>query len=156
MISSLTIQSLKCEYQSRLLGSDVATPRFSWMLETANRRGVVQVAYQLQLKKQEDDYSASVWDTGRVQSDQSLHCVYEGPALESLQSYRFRVRHGIMQAMNLLGATKGRSSLDCGFRIGKQTGLRRKHQPFRLIRKLRFYFVKALTSIPISSMDGSM
>ncbi|WP_419876455.1 family 78 glycoside hydrolase catalytic domain [Candidatus Pristimantibacillus sp. PTI5] len=91
-MSSLTIQSLKCEYQSRLLGSDVATPRFSWMLETGNRRGVLQAAYQLQLKKQEDDYSDPVWDTGRVESDQSLHCVYEGPALESRQSYRIRVK----------------------------------------------------------------
>ncbi|WP_442956397.1 family 78 glycoside hydrolase catalytic domain [Paenibacillus sp. YIM B09110] len=91
-MSNLTIESLTCEYHNYLLGSDVATPRFSWMLATGNRRGVVQVAYQLQLKKQEDDYSAPVWDTGRCESDQSLHCMYEGPALETRQSYRFRVK----------------------------------------------------------------
>lgn len=92
MIASLTIEALKVEYHHRLLGSNVSNPRFSWMLKSDNHRGVMQVAYQLQLRKQEDDYSALLWDTGRIESEQSLHCEYNGPALLTRQSYRFRVK----------------------------------------------------------------
>jgi Alpha-L-rhamnosidase N-terminal domain./Bacterial alpha-L-rhamnosidase. len=92
MPASLTIEALKCEYNHHLLGTQVRNPRFSWMLNSDNCRGVMQVAYQLQLRKQDDTYTALLWDTGRIDSDQSLHIEYAGPALESRQSYRFRVK----------------------------------------------------------------
>ncbi|MDQ6417946.1 family 78 glycoside hydrolase catalytic domain [Paenibacillus sp. LHD-117] len=91
-MSILKIQSLTCEYHTRLIGSDVAAPRFSWILETGNRRAVTQVAYRMQLTTQEGNYSAPIWDTGRVESDQSIHCEYGGPVLVPRQMYRFRVK----------------------------------------------------------------
>ncbi|WP_424767857.1 family 78 glycoside hydrolase catalytic domain [Paenibacillus sp. sgz302251] len=91
-MSIFHIQSLTCEYHTRLIGSDIAAPRFSWILETGDRRAVTQVAYRIQVTAQSDDYSAPLWDSGRVESNQSIHCEYKGPALESRQRYRFRVK----------------------------------------------------------------
>ena len=80
-----------------------AQPRFSWRLidseESDRRRGVVQRAYQLQLRSLHDRPSSPSlrWDSGRVPSNRSLHVPYTGPALSSDRSYEWRLRHWTAQ-----------------------------------------------------------
>jgi alpha-L-rhamnosidase len=83
---------LRCEYKVDPVGIDVRRPRLSWQL-TADGRGVVQAAYQVRVAEDEAELAADpLWDTGRVESDQSIHVEYEGPALASGQRYYWQVR----------------------------------------------------------------
>jgi alpha-L-rhamnosidase len=86
--------NLRCEYRTNPLGLDITAPRFSWHVSDP-RRGAVQSAYQILaatdlhvLKKDQ----GTVWDSGKVDSDQSVHVVYGGPALESGHRYFWKVR----------------------------------------------------------------
>jgi alpha-L-rhamnosidase len=86
--------SLRCEYLTNPLGMDVPRPRFSWELESAVR-GAGQSAYQVivasspeKLAKLEGD----VWDSGRVESKQTVQIEYGGAPLVSNQRYHWTVR----------------------------------------------------------------
>ena len=81
--AAATVTSLRCEDRIEPLGIDVAKPRFSWKMES-NQRGEVQTAYQLIVE--------GVWDSGVVQSSQSIQVEYGGPALLSSKDYRWKVR----------------------------------------------------------------
>lgn len=83
---------LRCEYKVDPLGLDVRQPRLSWQL-VASGRGVVQSAYQIRVAERAEGLAANpIWDTGRVASDQSIHVVYEGPAVQSGRRYYWQVR----------------------------------------------------------------
>jgi alpha-L-rhamnosidase len=84
----LTVQDLRCEYHRNPLGIDARQPRLSWRL-SAEHRGAVQSAYQVQVEDQEGN---ELWDTGKVAGDRSIHVRYEGPPLRSGQRYTWRVR----------------------------------------------------------------
>ena len=89
-----SVSGLRCEYKADPIGIDVLQPRFSWQLESAGR-GVVQTAYQIQTAGSPDGFDskqALIWDTGRVDSDQSIHVVYQGPPVGSSTRYFWRVR----------------------------------------------------------------
>ena len=88
----VSLTDLRCEYQVDPLGIDALRPRMSWQL-TAEGRGVVQSAYQVRVAKTETELStAPIWDTGRVDSDRSIHVVYDGPPPVSGQRYYWQVR----------------------------------------------------------------
>jgi alpha-L-rhamnosidase len=88
----VSVTNLRCEYKVDPLGIDVRQPRLSWEL-TAGGRGVVQTAYQLRVAEGEPELAASpIWDSGRIVSDQSIHVVYEGPALMTGRRYSWQVR----------------------------------------------------------------
>jgi len=88
----VSLTYLRCEYAVDPIGIDVMQPRLSWQL-VASERGVVQSAYQVRVAETEAGLAAgTVWDTGKVVSDQSIHVVYRGPALESGQRYYWQVR----------------------------------------------------------------
>ena len=77
--------NLRCEYQTAPLGLDVAQPRLSWYVND-HRRGAVQTAYQILVAATPEYLQTGerlVWDTGKVDSDQSIHVEYQGPPLES-------------------------------------------------------------------------
>lgn len=85
------VDCLTCEYRSELLGSDVRNPRFAWQLKSS-RRGTRQVAYRLQVSGPNGDFSAPIWDTGRIESDQSIQVEYNGPDLAPRTRYYYRVK----------------------------------------------------------------
>jgi alpha-L-rhamnosidase len=88
----VSLTYLRCEYKVDPLGIDVRQPRLSWQI-SAEGRGVVQTAYQVRVAETEAGLAGSpIWDTGRVDSDQSIHVAYEGPALASGQRYYWQVR----------------------------------------------------------------
>src|SRR5690349_2972220 len=80
---------LRCEYLVDPLGIDVQKPRFYWKLDYYNPdmrrlKDLRQTAYQVlvasdpgKLGKNEGD----VWDSGVVQSGETIHIEYAGKAL---------------------------------------------------------------------------
>ncbi len=83
----VTLHALTCEHFPNPLGIDTLTPRLSWQLQ-ANQRGTQQSAYQIQVSSN----GASIWNTDKVTSTQSLHIPYAGPPLQAGQRCTWRVR----------------------------------------------------------------
>lgn len=86
--------NLRCEYEWNPIGIDVARPRLSWEVSDS-RRGARQAAYRIIVSPAEylvADGKGTLWDTGRVKSDQSIHVVYGGPALNARLRYYWSVR----------------------------------------------------------------
>ena len=95
--SPLTPGDLRCEFLSDPLGIDVAEPRLSWVLQSSDvaARGEAQTAYRIlvastpeRLAKDEGD----LWDSGRVESDRSIHVAYAGKPLASHARCHWKVR----------------------------------------------------------------
>lgn len=92
--SKTTITYLRTEYKKNPVGIDVLQPRFSWLIQTT-ARGFVQNAYQIQAAETLENLQKGknlLWDSGKIQSDQSHQVVYAGPALQSGQRIYWRVR----------------------------------------------------------------
>ena len=83
----MNILDLRCEYRLNPLGIDVSKPRLSWIL-ASSRRGARQTAFQVAAAL-DDVYILQgkplLWDTGKIESDQSVQVAYDGPALQSRQ-----------------------------------------------------------------------
>src|SRR5947207_577013 len=77
------ITNLTTEYRSDPLGIDVTAPRLSWQMQT-NRAGARQTAYRI-LAGSQPETLGDLWDSGRVESDQSVHVVYGGKKPNSRQ-----------------------------------------------------------------------
>ncbi|MBO1510694.1 alpha-L-rhamnosidase [Metabacillus bambusae] len=90
-MNELHVSALTCEYKTNPLGIDVRKPRVSWQIKS-DKRGTIQVAYQVQVSLSENNFEKPLWDTGCTASDQSLHIVYEGPDLVSRTRYYYRVK----------------------------------------------------------------
>jgi len=92
--TSPIVTALRTEYQDNPVGIDARTPRFSWQLR-ANRRGVMQSAWQVRVAASPDDLRRGVallWDSTPVKSDASVHVAYAGRALQSGRRYYWQVR----------------------------------------------------------------
>jgi len=89
-----TIANLTCEYQINPLGIDVLQPRLSWQMQ-CDQRGACQTAYQILVAASEASLASGrelLWDSGKVETDQSTQVVYHGPALASGQRVHWKVR----------------------------------------------------------------
>jgi alpha-L-rhamnosidase len=85
---------LQCEAMAEPLGIDIAQPRLSWQLQDS-RRGARQAAYEIRVASSPEALAqdrSDVWDSGRVESDQSVNVPYGGPAVESRRRYYWQVR----------------------------------------------------------------
>ncbi|MHC4462829.1 MAG: alpha-L-rhamnosidase N-terminal domain-containing protein, partial [Planctomycetota bacterium] len=92
--SPVSVKELRCEYRVNPAGIDVVKPRLNWIQESS-QRGRMQSAYQVlvagseeKLKKNQGD----LWDTGKVNSDESTHVVYAGSKLKSRMRCCWKVR----------------------------------------------------------------
>jgi alpha-L-rhamnosidase len=74
------------------MGVDVAQPRFSWVLEHAER-GQGQSGYQVLVGLKPNLETGDQWDSGQVKSAQSTQVAYGGKGLESGQTYYWKVRY---------------------------------------------------------------
>lgn len=91
--NSVQITALTCEYRTNPLGIDIQQPRLSWKL-ASERRGAKQIAYRILAASSPDRISegkADLWDSGKVESDQSVHVSYAGRKLESRQRVHWNV-----------------------------------------------------------------
>lgn len=89
----IQIYSLTCNYLDNPLGVETMSPRLSWKLFSEGT-GQWQTSYRIlvstsleKLHKGEGD----LWDTDKVESDQSINIVYRGKALSSRQTCYWKV-----------------------------------------------------------------
>lgn len=91
---STQIHTLRCEYMVEPLGLDVINPRLSWQLES-EQRAQRQSAYQILVASSAGrlaEDQADLWDSGKVDADQSIGIRYSGKALHSGQRAWWKVR----------------------------------------------------------------
>lgn len=86
--------NLKCEARSNPLGIDVTNPKLSWQIKTSGR-GFLQSAYQVLMS--EDSLSltkqtAPFWNSGRINSSESIGISYAGKKLSSAKKYYWKVK----------------------------------------------------------------
>ncbi len=89
------IGALKVNYAVNPMGVDTPAPLFSWTMEEAGVRGQRQTKYQIMVASTRDnllrgDYD--VWDSGVVESSQSLAVTYGGPTLTPSTRYYWQVQ----------------------------------------------------------------
>ncbi len=92
--AAVTTTDLRCEYARDPLGIDVAKPRLSWRLESAER-GQAQTAYRVLVAGSESKLAGDagdLWDSGKVESDASAQVVYGGKPLGSRAAAYWKVQ----------------------------------------------------------------
>ena len=80
-----TVIALKVEMQENPQGIATLHPRFSWQI-TSNEPDLVQQSYRIQVAQTQEDLAKEqnlLWDSGDVNSDQSILIPYEGSELRS-------------------------------------------------------------------------
>jgi alpha-L-rhamnosidase len=85
---------LRCESCVNPLGLDATRPRLSWLVSD-RRRGAVQSAYRILVAGRPEELREDgdrLWDSGRVDSNRSIHVRYDGPPLCSRQRCFWTVR----------------------------------------------------------------
>ena len=93
LIPSTTVQAavaavdLRCEYAVDPLGIDTNIPRLSWKVtDASSMRGQKQTAYQILVASSAaklNGNNGDLWNSGKVNSDQSVNVEYVGSALSS-------------------------------------------------------------------------
>ncbi len=85
---------LRCEYKENPLGIDEGRPRLSWVVND-DRRGARQTAYRVLVASSGealDGDEGDLWDSGKVESGQSVHVEYAGADLASRQRCWWKLR----------------------------------------------------------------
>jgi alpha-L-rhamnosidase len=86
--------ALRCEYLTNPSGIAEPRPRLGWIVESGGR-GQRQTAWRVLVAGDagllERD-GGDLWDSGRVESDQSIHVPYAGKALQSWQECFWKVQ----------------------------------------------------------------
>ncbi|RKX39529.1 MAG: alpha-L-rhamnosidase, partial [Verrucomicrobia bacterium] len=94
MNESLEIHCLTTEYKTNPLGIDVKHPRLSWKI-AASENNVLQDAYRIQVAasvEELEEETSLLWDSGKVESSQSIHIEYAGEELKSGERAYWRVK----------------------------------------------------------------
>jgi alpha-L-rhamnosidase len=92
--TDLKMINLRTEYKTNPLGLDTKRPRLGWEILTP-QRDVMQTAYQIRTAGTKEKLKSGedlLWDSGRVQTSQSVHVTYQGPVLVSAQRVYWQVR----------------------------------------------------------------
>jgi alpha-L-rhamnosidase len=89
--------NLRCEYLTNPLGIDELQPRLSWVLETRNpaARGLRQSAYQILVAASPASLAENkgdIWDSGKVDSDETVGIAFAGKVLQSRDECHWKVR----------------------------------------------------------------
>ena len=104
---------LRCEYLEKPQGIDIAEPRLSWVLHS-KERAEKQTAYQLLVASSAEKLEqgeGDLWNSGKVDSDQSTQVVYGGAPLRSRMRCYWKV-----QVWDAKGHAAG-----CWYRRGAKT-----------------------------------
>ena len=86
-ISQVKVTSLLTENKTNPIGLDMASPRFSWAIESA-KRNASQTAYEIKIT----EAKKLVWSSDKVNSNQSVYIDYAGPKISSNTKYNWQVR----------------------------------------------------------------
>jgi alpha-L-rhamnosidase len=93
-VAAVSVGDLRCENLENPLGIDATQPQFSWILDSSehNQR---QTAFQILVASSEKNLEAGngdLWNSGKVDSDQSVQVKYAGKPLISAEACFWRVR----------------------------------------------------------------
>jgi hypothetical protein len=89
---AVTVGTLSVNHLEEAIGIPTDPPVFSWHLEGPGR-GIVQTARQIQVATSADGFGdPDVWDSGRVESGESVNVPYGGDRLEATTRHHWRVR----------------------------------------------------------------
>ncbi len=91
---NIHVNNLRCELLVNPLGIDVINPHLSWEI-SSEQRNIIQKAYQILVASSLDKLNANdgdLWNSGRIESDQSIHVKYEGKELKSFTSCFWKVK----------------------------------------------------------------
>ena len=95
-MTQLGVTDLRCEYRQAPLAVDARRPRLSWKITAApGQQNVRQSAYRILVASSAEDLAAGqgdLWDSGRVESAQSVLLEYSGKALPSRQRCHWQVQ----------------------------------------------------------------
>lgn len=92
--SQIKVNELLCENRIDPIGIDNLQPEFSWQL-ISDKRNVLQNAYEIRVANNLASLNKGtdlVWNSGKIQSDQSVHVLYQGKGLLSSKKYFWEVR----------------------------------------------------------------
>lgn len=92
--SELALGSLTCEYRKDPIGIGVLQPRLSWKIYS-DVNNQIQTAYQILVASSAEllkPGKADLWDSKKVNSDQSILVTYKGKPLTSRQKCYWQVR----------------------------------------------------------------
>ena len=85
---------LRCEYLVNPIGIDVPSPHLSWQSDNTERNWR-QTAYEVLVASNDESLRAGkvdIWDSGKVDSAESVGITYRGPATQSRRRYYWKVR----------------------------------------------------------------
>jgi alpha-L-rhamnosidase len=88
--AQVSIKDLTCEHQKDPLSIDARNPRFSWKL-AGSERNILQKAYQIKVFTNAD-MKIVFWDSGKINSDESVLQEYKGNPLQSATRYYWQVK----------------------------------------------------------------
>jgi alpha-L-rhamnosidase len=88
----IIVTDLSCEHKVDPIGLDVVQPRLSWKLNST-ARDILQSAYSIRVST-DKKFSAKniVWQSGKINSGESILQSYGGPALQSGKRYYWQVK----------------------------------------------------------------
>jgi len=87
LFAQVSVTGLLTENRINPIGIDVAQPGFSWQL-MSEKRNTMQSAYEIKLVSGKQ----TLWNSGKILSDSSVHVAYKGNALQSDKKYQWQVR----------------------------------------------------------------
>src|SRR4051812_38519172 len=87
VFAQVRVTNLLCENLVNPIGLDVTQPRFIWQL-LSDKRNVMQTAYEIKVTLGK----LTVWSSGKVNSDSSVHVYYKGAPLQPGEKYMWQVR----------------------------------------------------------------
>lgn len=85
------VRSLEVEHLENPIGLDVVQPRFSWIVDDPSR-GAAQSAYQILVSNNPGNIDENIWDSGKVNSSETINISYEGTELQSGEKYFWKLR----------------------------------------------------------------
>jgi alpha-L-rhamnosidase len=88
------VYDLRCEGQEYPLGIDREQPLLQWKMQDPEREAA-QTAYQVLVASSPDlmtEGQADLWNSGKINSDESVHVKYQGKPLTSAQTCYWKVR----------------------------------------------------------------
>ncbi|WP_215224099.1 alpha-L-rhamnosidase [Echinicola shivajiensis] len=93
----IKIEKLLVENRVSPIGIDNPKPKFTWIISSSSK-DISQSSYEVQVSASEKNFKANIiWESGLIDSEQSVKVPYEGPELSSSKSYYYRVKVGTNQ-----------------------------------------------------------
>jgi alpha-L-rhamnosidase len=92
--NEIKVSNLRCEMLDNPLAINTQYPFLSWKIESSIRN-IRQVAYQIIIASSPDNLSKNIgdiWNSGKIESSQSVNIKYSGPPLQSRMNCYWKVK----------------------------------------------------------------